>query len=147
MENEKQLKMSEILKQDCYLILNAKAFKNPDDISKENCVLYTILCTQNDDIELDLNESIVRFNLPEAPEYWLFIDVIKIDHLEIVTKNNYTMNILYFMCKERGHNMLVTDDMCKERGYNMLVTDDELEEIYKKLRELNRYDILIKCQG
>jgi hypothetical protein len=75
----------------------------------------------------------MRFNLPEAHDYWIFMDVAKIDRLETKTEDDDTTNILYFMCGKSEHNMAVTED--------------ELEEIYKKLRELNRYDILIKCQG
>ena len=59
------------------------------------------------------------------------MDVTKIDHLEIDTEDDNTSNVLYFTCGKRKHNVSVTDE--------------ELEEIYKKLRELNRYDILIKC--
>lgn len=129
MENKKHLKMSEILKRDGVLLLNDMAFKNPGDISKENCVLYA----QNYDIELDLNESIIRFNLPEARDYWIFMDITKIDRLETEIEDDDTTIILHFTCGKREHNMSVTNN--------------ELEEIYKKLRELNRYDILIKCLG
>jgi hypothetical protein len=128
-ENIKHLKMSECLKRYGVLLLNSKAFENPGDISKENVILYS----GNTETLLDLNESIIRFNLPEAHDYWIFMDVAKIDSLEIKTEDDDTAYILYFMCGKREHSMSVTED--------------ELEEIYKKLRELNRYDILIKCQG
>lgn len=145
MENIKRLKMSDILRRDGVFLLNANMLKNPDDISKENNILYD----HDGEILLDLNESIIRFKLPEGRNYWMLMDVTKINRietktidlletetiyrLETKTEDNDTINILYFMCGERE--------------YNMMVTDDELEEIYKKLRELNRYDILIKCQG
>ena len=129
MKNKKHLKISEILKRKGVLLLNTNMFKNPGDISKENCVLYA----QNGDIELDLNDSIIRFNLPEARNYWIFMDITKIDRLETETDDDNITNILYFIRGKREHSMSVTDD--------------ELEEIYKKLRELGRYDILIKCLG
>ena len=128
-ENIKHLKISEVLKRNGVFLLNSNAFENPDDISKESCVLHS----QNGDVELDLNESIMRFNLPEARDYWIFMDVAKIDRLESKTEDDDITNVLYFMCGISEHNISVTDD--------------ELEEIYKKLRELGRYDILIKCQG
>jgi hypothetical protein len=129
MKKRKCLKMSECLKRDGVLLVNANGFKNPGDISKENVILYS----DNAETLLDLNESIIRFNLPEARDYWIFMDVTKIDHLETNREDDDNTNILYFVCGERERNMSVTDD--------------ELEEVYKKLRELNRYDILIKCEG
>lgn len=129
MENITCLKMSDLLKRNGVLILNANRFYNPDDISKEIGTLYE----QGVEILLDLNESIIRFNIPEAHDYWIFMDVTKIDRLEIDTEDDDTSNVLYFICGEKEHNMSVTDN--------------ELEEIYKRLKELNRYDILIKCLG
>ena len=62
MENIKRLKMSDILRRDGVFLLNASTLKNLDDILKENNILYD----HNGEISLDLNESIIRFKLPEG---------------------------------------------------------------------------------
>ena len=124
--------MSEILRTAGCSLISTAALRNPKDISKKGAILK--YCSGNT-LELDLTDSIVTFQLPENREWWLFIDVEKIDRVQHVTQHispnkKISEHYIYFVC-----------------GQSTILDDNELEVVYACLRELGRYDILIKCQG
>jgi hypothetical protein len=129
---KKYYKMSEILRTAGCSLIHTAILRNPEDISKKGAILK--YCNGNS-LELDITESILRFQLPENREWWMFINVEKINSIQHITQHisptrKISEHYIYFIC-----------------GQSTILNDSELEELYARLRELGRYDILLKIES
>jgi hypothetical protein len=132
MKKYKYYRISEILRNSGYSLIHTAILRNPEDISKKGAILKYY---NGSNLELDLTETILGFQLPENRQWWMFINVEKIDMIQHITQyissnRKISEHYIYFMC-----------------GQSTILNDIELEALCSRLRELGRYDILIKCLG